>query len=284
MPLAKDDAGETRDDDGGPAKRGGLSASGQGHQPATEDELRRLLAVPWTFAQALWGICLTVLPLAALLLAAQLTAAGNGAGQAGAAKALTHAQDLSLAITTAISSTLVEAVFLIAPLYFALRRRAPGTSVWTGVRALGLRGFSPRQTVAPFVTGLLVVYAFSLAYDQLHVQTNAEALAQQAARAPLTTTATLLVAVVVAPICEEIFFRGYVFPAFTQKMPIWGAVVVTALIFGAVHVDKGSFLPLVVIGLVLAVLRWRSGSLWPGIIFHALNNGMAAIAILSVLR
>ncbi len=282
MSLAEDEAGKTRPVDG--ARDAGETAGGGGRQraPAMDDESRRLLAVPWTFGQALWGICLTVLPLMALLVALQLVA--GGAGAASATKPLTHAQDLALALTTAISSTLVEAVFLIAPLYYAVKRRPAGTSARDGLRALGLRGFAPWRAAVPFVGGMLVVYVASLAYDQLHVQTNAQALAQQAAHAPLTTMATLLVAVVVAPFCEEIFFRGYVFPAFAHKLPIWGAVVVTALIFGAAHADAGSFVPLVIIGLVLAVLRWRSGSLWPGIVFHALNNGVAAIVILSVLR
>lgn len=284
MSPAKDQAGEARAEDEAPDADGSLAGNSQGRPPSLEDETRRLLAVTWTFRQALWGLCLTVLPLIILFSMAQLATGGPGAAQGNAAQPLTHAQDVSLAISTLITSTLVEALFLIAPLYYAIRRRPPDTSAWAGVHALGLRGFSLGRALVLFAGGIVVVYAFSALYDQLHVQTNADALAQQATRAPLTTMATLLVAVVVAPVCEEIFFRGYVFPAFAQKMPIWGAVIVTALIFGAAHADVGSFVPLVVIGMVLAVLRWQSGSLWPGMIFHALNNGAAAILILSVLH
>jgi sodium transport system permease protein len=67
-------------------------------------------------------------------------------------------------------------------------------------------------------------------------------------------------------------------------MPVWAAVGVSAVVFGLAHADLGSFVPLVVIGLVLAVLRWRTGSLWPGILLHALNNGVAAVAIFSSLH
>lgn len=234
-------------------------------------------AVPWTFRQTLSGIAVTVLPLMALLIASQLLPQG-------AARTLSPGEDRAAAVAVAVSSTLVEGLFLIAPLYFAIRRRPHGTSPWTGLRALGLRGFALAEGVALFLAGLVVIYGFGLLYDQLHIQTNADQLARQAARAPYSTLTALVVAVVVAPICEEIFFRGFALGGLRRAMPVGSAIVASALIFGLAHADVGSFAPLVVIGLVLGVVRWRSGSLWPGVALHALNNAIAAVVILGTIH
>jgi membrane protease YdiL (CAAX protease family) len=150
--------------------------------------------------------------------------------------------------------------------------------------ALGFRGFAPWPTAVLFVGGCAAVFAFGLLYSQLHIPTNADRLAQQAAQAPYSTAAALVVAVVVAPGCEEVFFRGFVFGGSLGRMPIWAAAVASAVLWGTAHVDPGSFAPLVVLGLVLAGLRWRSRSLWPGIALHTLNNGVAAVFILSAVH
>jgi membrane protease YdiL (CAAX protease family) len=62
-------------------------------------------------------------------------------------------------------------------------------------------------------------------------------------------------------------------------MPLVWAIIFSALIFGVAHADPGSFAVLVIIGLALAFLRWRTYSIWPGMILHALNNAIAALAV-----
>jgi membrane protease YdiL (CAAX protease family) len=66
-------------------------------------------------------------------------------------------------------------------------------------------------------------------------------------------------------------------------MPLWPSVILSALIFGVAHADIGSFAPLVIIGLALAWARWRSDSIWPGIVVHAINNTAAAVVLLPLL-
>jgi membrane protease YdiL (CAAX protease family) len=245
----------------------------------SDDEARAGLAVPWTARQTLLGAGLTVVPLVALLVASQLAFQPSGS-----IAPLPVGVDRATAVLTIIVSTLVEAVFLIAPLYYANKSRPDGAGRWSGLRALGLRGADFGQAVFLFVVGVVVIYGFGHLYDLLHVHTNADTLRQQALHAPDTTLASLLVAIVVAPVCEEIFFRGFLLPGLARAMPVWVALVTSALVFGLAHADLGSFVPLVVIGLVVGVLRWRTGSLWPGIALHALNNAVAAVYILSVVH
>ncbi len=89
----------------------------------------------------------------------------------------------------------------------------------------------------------------------------------------------LLVAVVIAPFVEELLFRGFVYSAFRQSIGVGWAIFVDVIIFALVHFDLFLFVPLAVIGFVLAWLYERSYSLGPPIFLHALNN-LASIIVL----
>ena len=96
-----------------------------------------------------------------------------------------------------------------------------------------------------------------------------------------STAAMLAVAFlvsVVAPVAEEFFFRGYFFTALRSWRGVWPAAILTGLVFGAIHVGSAPapfLVPLAVFGLVLCLLYWRTGSLYPCIALHALNNSLA---------
>lgn len=95
---------------------------------------------------------------------------------------------------------------------------------------------------------------------------------------PATVAGLAVFAVVVAPIVEEIFFRGFVFPAMRARLGVgWGAVA-TGAMFGVVHAfgsPWGFLVPLALLGIVLCLLYWRTGSLLPSIALHSINNSVA---------
>jgi len=83
---------------------------------------------------------------------------------------------------------------------------------------------------------------------------------------------------VVAPIAEEFFFRGYFFTALRNWKGVWPAAILTGLVFGAIHggsAPPGYLVPLAAFGFGLCLLYWRTGSLYPCIALHALNNSLA---------
>jgi membrane protease YdiL (CAAX protease family) len=194
-----------------------------------------------------------------------------------------------LAITTLVVSAVIECAFLIAPLYYAARTRPPGAPLSAGLRALGFRRAPLGISAALVVGGVIVTLAVSLLYGlivelfRLDLKTNAQALQDQAASMPLTVLATLIVAVFVAPFCEEIFFRGYLFSGLLRGMSLWPAVVLSAVLFTLSHGDVGSAAPILVLGLLLALVRWRTGSIWPGMALHMANNLLAAAVIIATL-
>ena len=86
----------------------------------------------------------------------------------------------------------------------------------------------------------------------------------------------------VAPICEEFLFRGYVFTALRSWHGTWPAAVITGLVFGAVHAGSAPALdlvPLAGLGFGLCLLYRYTGSLYPCIAAHSLNNSLAFAAL-----
>lgn len=86
---------------------------------------------------------------------------------------------------------------------------------------------------------------------------------------------SLAVMAVTPAICEEILFRGYLQRQFERSMGVFWAVVLIGLLFGFFHLRFTQVIPLSVIGMYLAYLTWRSGSIWLAIIIHFLNNAFA---------
>jgi membrane protease YdiL (CAAX protease family) len=88
----------------------------------------------------------------------------------------------------------------------------------------------------------------------------------------------IAVTCVVAPICEELLFRGFIFRSLSNWRGIWPAAVITGLLFGAVHglsAPAVDLLPLAFLGFVLCLVYHWSGSLYPCIALHVLNNAIA---------
>jgi membrane protease YdiL (CAAX protease family) len=83
---------------------------------------------------------------------------------------------------------------------------------------------------------------------------------------------------VIAPLGEELFFRGYFFGALRNWRGWLPAAIITGLVFGAIHIGSapiGFTVPLAGFGFGLCWLYARSGSLYPCIALHALNNAVA---------
>ena len=90
--------------------------------------------------------------------------------------------------------------------------------------------------------------------------------------------AVCVLVTVVAPIAEELLFRGYVFGALRTWRGPWVAAVLTGIVFGAIHVASAPvvfLVPLGVLGFLLCLLRWRTGSVLPCMAVHAFNNAIA---------
>jgi membrane protease YdiL (CAAX protease family) len=85
----------------------------------------------------------------------------------------------------------------------------------------------------------------------------------------------------VAPPVEEFFFRGFLYQSLRNRIGVWGGAVASGLIFGAIHFKPEYLVPLAILGVILALLFEKTGSLWPCILLHSVYNGLAYTAALT---
>lgn len=84
-----------------------------------------------------------------------------------------------------------------------------------------------------------------------------------------------IIIVIAAPVCEEIFFRGYLYPAMRNNMGLWGAVFLNGFLFSAVHFSVFGLLGRTVAGVIFCLLYEYNDNLWSPITAHAINNFVA---------
>jgi membrane protease YdiL (CAAX protease family) len=94
---------------------------------------------------------------------------------------------------------------------------------------------------------------------------------------PVILGLMMIAAVIIAPICEEIVFRGYFYSASKKFAGPWAACICSALIFGAAHGNFAALLPLFVFGAVLTWVYEKTGSLWAPIAVHCSFNGTTVL-------
>jgi membrane protease YdiL (CAAX protease family) len=222
---------------------------------------------PRRFPYSNWG------PWVALL--GVFLALGTGVVLGIPAAIIGHKPDGDLTTFGNVGVQLATAVgFLLVPMAIAAQRGA--ATMREVLRRLGLRRFRPstalKWTAAPIGAYLL----FAFAYSALVVQPHQEDIADGFGPIPVQ----ILLIVVAAPISEEICFRGMLYGGLRERLPRLAAALLAGLVFGGLHALTGvtAVPPLVFFGFVLALLFEKTGSIWPCILLHMLNNSVALLA------
>lgn len=163
----------------------------------------------------------------------------------------------------------------------------PGTSTvprWT----LGLRR-SLRSRGATFATAgaaMLAYFIFAAVYSAL-VHPHQKDITRDLGfgHGDLGTVAAGILIIVAAPISEEIFFRGFLFGGFRKRLSFPIAALISALIFGLFHYTGASSFAVVpqlaFLGFALCCVYEETGSIYPTIALHMLNNTLAFIVLTS---
>lgn len=167
-------------------------------------------------------------------------------------------------------------VMAIAIWLFGLRRRGY-TLAGIGLKPISLRWVA--ASIGIFIVLRIVVTLISLLLAQFNITSvQAQTLAPAGytwASAILTT----LLAGFFIPIVEEVFFRGVLYRWLRDKWGVVVGVIVSGVVFGLVHLEPATVVPVIVMGFVLAWTYEKSGSLWPPILIHMLNNLLGVIAL-----
>jgi len=91
----------------------------------------------------------------------------------------------------------------------------------------------------------------------------------------------IVLAVFIAPVVEEVIFRGFVFNALLRYVPVGLAAVASGILFGLAHFDRTAFFPLACGGIVLAVVYYRTGSLVSSMLTHGTFNALNVVLVLA---
>ncbi|MBS3976257.1 MAG: CPBP family intramembrane metalloprotease [Syntrophomonadaceae bacterium] len=150
---------------------------------------------------------------------------------------------------------------------------------------LGLPMFS--QGLGPGIywgTGIFIAVIISGMVMQqfLPIPPKPQAFAEVllAAQRPVELGAGILIAVVVAPLAEELLFRGLLFPAMRERVGPTAAIILNGVLFAGVHMDLFRFIPLAVGGMFLAWLFNRSRNLYVAIAAHGTWNALMLAVLL----
>jgi membrane protease YdiL (CAAX protease family) len=86
-----------------------------------------------------------------------------------------------------------------------------------------------------------------------------------------------ITAVIVAPLAEEVFFRGFLFAGISKRWGYSWGVIVSGALFSVAHAGSGGLVPIFILGMLLAWLYIKTGSLWPCIFAHFAYNSLALL-------
>jgi membrane protease YdiL (CAAX protease family) len=175
------------------------------------------------------------------------------------------------------SSTLTQDVALVVGAIIVAGLATPGVA--PRPEDFGLRSARLWSSLGLVLAGYGVFIALSAVWTSALDITDRENVPVQLGTydSGLALAAAVLLVCVIAPVCEELFFRGYVFSALRRR-GLFVAAGVTGLAFGLAHVVSspiGFIVPLAALGVILCLLYERTRSLYPCMALHALNNSIA---------
>ncbi len=144
-----------------------------------------------------------------------------------------------------------RATFRLRPLAPAARPWVAAAAVLAGVAVNAAVLVLPRVTAVPREVPLVGYYT----------------------RLPGGTLAVAAVAVLVAPLLEEFFFRGWAQGALERRLRPWTAILVTAVTFAALHgLDAFGLVPRVALATAAGYAAWATASIWPSVALHSAYN------------
>ncbi|WP_419154563.1 lysostaphin resistance A-like protein [Weissella bombi] len=189
-----------------------------------------------------------------------------------------------LGIITMVVVTAILTILTVKILVYAVRKKSPKTGlhpfradklVWVGYGYLMILG-----------AGLLTLALQTLITHQSMTASNQAELEEMAGKGGAALVFVVVLAVFVAPLVEELIFRGVVLNYFFKKGPWWLNVILSGLLFGYFHVFQEfqwfALLQYSLMGVALAIVYKKTKQIQYSMALHMLNNGIAAIGLINI--
>ena len=137
---------------------------------------------------------------------------------------------------------------------------------------------SARQAGGQSLLGTLGALVVSIAVTQLGIEPQGVKQAMEVARDPAMFLASLAVMAILAPLVEEMVFRGLLYGWVAGRWGTVAAWLVSSLAFAAAHAEPAHVILVLPLGLWFGWLRRRTDSLRPSLVAHMANNALAVVA------
>jgi uncharacterized protein len=199
--------------------------------------------------------------------------------------------DQGLTAGTFVLAALSTEIPMLLVIY--VRLVMPGAVTWAelGLRPLRLDHIV-RLGLGAGLAGLVVIDIVGTLLSQVGLRPNQlEQFDFVLTEGPLAFALLLVLAGIFAPCVEELFFRGFVFGLYRRRQPVWAAYLVSSVLFTLLHLEPtrmnvpqmaGLSAGILLLALMLTWLYQRTGSLYPGILAHAVNNATGLILFYAV--
>lgn len=163
--------------------------------------------------------------------------------------------------------------------FFAMFRRK------ASFRDLGLRYYSIARTIWYSFLSLLAIFFVSFLYVFLMnslfgIEAPASKIEILVRNRSISSNILFVVVAVIAPFSEEVFFRGFLYSAFKKSWGVNTAIFLSSFLFAMIHMELYSFIPLMIIGWLLAYLFEKTKSLIPAIFLHGVYNLILILILL----
>ena len=218
--------------------------------------------IPWTVRH----IAISIGLLAATIALVFLSIAAIGA--------VWNPGDTLRLVLVLLASVTLQGAMLFCVWYFAIHRSGGG---W---RQLGFRRIRPFQALLAGILGVVAAiltvgfYAVIVTSLEIDILLPNEFPAELA-NDPLALVVLAVSALAIAPVTEELFFRGFAYQALRKRLSPMGAAVLSSGLFGLAHLGLGLIIPFALVGMILVAAFRRTGNLWSSIIIHAGFNAVS---------
>ena len=171
---------------------------------------------------------------------------------------------------------IIQEAILIAPVLYYLKKKNID---------LGFKKQSIKKIILYVLAGFFgfILINGIIQYVSLTYNIQIPGYGDQAARVtlfgddPYSMIIAAFVLVILAPLVEELLFRGLIFNQLRQRYSSWATIVISAAIFAGFHLEFQVFIPLFILGLIIGKIYDKTGTIWTPIAFHMFNNLLAYI-------
>ncbi len=243
------------------------------YDPRHKDRLDPLagLNITWSALDGIYSI---------LFLAAALT--GVYFGSARIFIALSNRELLSANISNISFIVLygIQVLLMMGVVWFIALHKRKGR-----FRDLGIRYYSIGKTLWYTLISLIAIFAISFIYvfvmnSVFGIEAPASKIEILVKNRSISNNILLIVVSFIGPVIEEVFFRGFLYSAFKKNWGVLPALFLSSVLFSIVHLQLYSFVPLMIIGWLLAYIFEKTKSLFPAIFLHGVYNLILILILL----